>query len=278
VADIPGDWSASPEQTAQFGWLRDAGFMVEPYPVPVVAEDAPLQYLLEFDSANPQFNKLRLYFFGADGAYLGEMPYERRERGPFSPSAVARGWADPRRDAVTLAVVTPDWDALKIRRKGFKLQFNLIVQDRRTGDRDVTEFQNCWRNCGTIVEGMAGFAGPDSTVFGRTNLFARVRTAGGYRTGLLTTNGSGNRNYRREAALEVTAYNTQGEAKTAALTIPPFGWRLDWIDDLIPGLADHLGATGNGAMIAASKNADLNCHIVTTSPRGAVSLQHMWGY
>jgi hypothetical protein len=278
VADMGGDWSPSSEEQAHFAWLRGAGFMVEPYPVPVVAEDAPLQYLIEFDSANPQFNKLRLHFFGADGAFLGEMPYVRQERGPFSPSAIARTWADSRRDAVTLAIVTPDWDALKIRRKGFKLQINLIVQDRRTGDRDVTEFQNCWRNCGTIVEGMMGFAGPDSTVYGRTNLFARVRTSDGYRTGLLTTNGSGNRNYRREAELDVTVYNAQGESKTAALTIPPFGWRLDWIDGLIPGLADHLGASGNGAMIAGSKNADLNCHIVTTSPRGAVSLQHMWGY
>jgi hypothetical protein len=56
------------------------------------------------------------------------------------------------------------------------------------------------------------------------------------------------------------------------------GWRLDWIDALIPDVGAHLGSTCSGALLVTSKNADLNCQIVTVSDKGAVSLQHMWGY
>jgi hypothetical protein len=43
-------------------------------------------------------------------------------------------------------------------------------------------------------------------------------------------------------------------------------------------LAANLGESGNGAMLVRSADADLNCQVVTTTPKGAVSLQHLWGY
>src|SRR5262249_27024090 len=147
-----------------------------------------------------------------------------------------------------------------------------------TGDRDITEFQTCWRNCGVIVPGFATFAGPKGPALGRTNLFARVRSGGGYRTGLLSVNGSGSLDYRRQAEIELTVYNDAGMPMTRPVALPPFAWRLHWIDALIPGLEAHLGESGVGALLVGSANADVNCQIVTTSSQGAVSLQHMWGY
>ncbi|MDQ7248803.1 hypothetical protein [Dongia sedimenti] len=272
------DWSTTPEELAELARLREAGFMVEPSPVPVAGETDELQYGIDFDSANPRFNRFRLFLFSGSGAFLGERAFEKTERGPFFPGAIVRGWNDPALADTRLAIVTPDWQAIKTRRKGFKIQSDFIIQNRRTGDRDITEFQTCWRNCGVIVPGMAHFGGPAAAAYGRTNLFARARTGGGYRTALLSINASGSVGYKRNASAEITVFNAEGRARSAGFAMPPFGWRLDWIDDLIPDLAAHLGKPGNGALLVGSKNADLNAQIVTVSDKGAVSLQHMWGY
>jgi hypothetical protein len=272
------DWRAAAEELAELARLREAGFMVEPYPVPISLETDDLEYGIDFDSANPRFDQFRLFLFSSSGGYLGERAFEKKERGPFFPGAILRDWKDPAFADARLAVITPDWQAIKIRRKGFKVQSDFIIQNRRTNDRDITEFQTCWRNCGVIVPDMASFAGPGAAVFGRTNLFARVRAGQGYRTALLSINASGSIDYKRTSSAEITVYNAQGRAESAGFTMPPFGWRLDWIDDLIPDLGVHLGAAGNGALLIGSKNADLNCQIVTVSDKGAVSMQHMWGY
>jgi hypothetical protein len=269
------DWSAGAEELGELARLREAGFMVEPFPVPLAEVGDPLRYAIEFDGSNPGLHHFRIFAFAADGRFLGEIAYEHPGLGLFAPAEILNKNGV---QGAKLAIVTPDWQAIKTRRAGFKLLSQLIVENRRTGDRDVTEFQNCWRNCGIIVPGMASFAGPGAAVFGRTNLFARARHGGGYRTALLVVNGSGSLDYKRTATAEVTVCNTEGHPRSAGLTLPPFGWRLAWIDELVPDLADHLGAAGNGALLIGSKNADLNCQIVTVSDAGAVSLQHMWGY
>jgi hypothetical protein len=271
------DWSAGADELAELARLRDAGFMVEPYPVPLAAADDPLEYAVDFDASNPGLHHFRIFAFSGDGKLLGEFPYEH-SGGLLSPAKLLPRLGGDKTLAAKLAIVTPDWQAIKTRRAGFKLLTQFVVENRRTGDRDVTEFQNCWRNCGVIVPGMATFAGPGAVVFGRTNLFARARAGGGYRTALLSVNGSGSLDYKRSAAVEVTVYNAHGRAEIAGFAMPPFGWRLDWIDALIPDVGAHLGSTGNGALLVTSKNADLNCQIVTVSDKGAVSLQHMWGY
>lgn len=272
------DWSAGPEELAELARLREAGFMVGPYPVPVVPDADELQYGIDFDSSNPRFDRFRFFMFSSAGVFLGERAFQKQERGPFFPSAILRGWNDPDLADTHLAIVTPDWQAIKFRRKDLKVQTDFVLQNRRTGDRDVTEFQNCWRNTGVIVPGMATFAGPGAVVLGRTNLFGRARNAGDYRTALLVANGSGSIHYSREAAVDVTVANNAGVTKTASFTLPPFGWRLAWLDGLIPDLERHLGATGVGALLVGSRAADLNCQMVTVSSRGAVSLQHLWGY
>lgn len=272
------DWSVTLEESADLAQLRAAGFMVEPFPVPVVTESEELQYGIDCDSSNPHFDRFRFFLFSGTGAFLGERPFEKEEKGPFFPSAILRGWNDPALAETHLAIVTPDWQAIKIRRKGFKLQPDFVIENSRTGDRDITEFQNCWRNTGAIVPGMASFAGPGAAVFGRTNLFGRARQIGGFRTALLVANGSGNISYRREAAVEIAVVNNAGVARTADFTLPPFGWKLAWLDELVPDLGRHLGDTGIGALLVGSKVADLNCQMVTVSSRGAVSLQHLWGY
>jgi hypothetical protein len=51
-----------------------------------------------------------------------------------------------------------------------------------------------------------------------------------------------------------------------------------WLDDVLPDLARHLGASGIGTLQVKSADADLNAHVIGVSPQGAVGLQHLWGY
>jgi hypothetical protein len=60
--------------------------------------------------------------------------------------------------------------------------------------------------------------------------------------------------------------------------LPAFGARVVWLDDELPGLAQHLGASGIATLQVKSADADLNAHVIGVSPQGAVGLQHLWGY
>ena len=113
---------------------------------------------------------------------------------------------------------------------------------------------------------------------GRTNVFGRVRCDRGLRTGILTVHGSGRLAYRGQARTEFIALNNAGKRLSGSITLPAFTARFVWLDEIIPDLAAHLGESGNGALLVQSADADLNCQVVTTSPAGAVSLQHLWGY
>ena len=165
-----------------------------------------------------------------------------------------------------------------MRFKGFKPMPNLMVRHRRSHDQDFTEFQSCWRNLGSIVPGFPHWLTDQLAVIGRTNVFGRARCDKGLRTGVIVVNGSGRLNYRGVARTDLVVINNDGQRVVAQVTIPAFTWRMVWLDDMFPDLAAHLGHSGNGALLVQSGDADLNSQIVTTTPAGAVSLQHLWGY
>jgi hypothetical protein len=109
-------------------------------------------------------------------------------------------------------------------------------------------------------------------------VFGRARCDKGLRTGVVVTHGSGRLTYRGSARTDLVVINNDGKRLTATIDVPAFTWQFIWLDEMLPGLAAHLGASANGALLVQSADADLNCQIVTTSPAGAVSLQHLWGY
>jgi hypothetical protein len=220
------DWSAGAEEIAELERLRQNGFTVEPSPVPIVSGSDPLRYGIDFDSSNRHFDRFRFYLLSGLGTFLGERAFEKQQRGPFFSAEILAGWADPALTDARLAIVTPDWQEIKVRRTRIKIQTDFVIDIRLSGDRDITEFQSCWRNCGVMVPAMATFAGPGSVVFDRTNLFGRVRSGRGYKTALLVVNGSGYVRYARQAPVEVSVLNNQGAPKTASFQLPPLGWRL----------------------------------------------------
>ena len=263
---------ADPEEQARYERLERDGFVLEAHPVPLTDESSDLVYGFEADAANPRQRLYRIDFFDADGAHMGRVDYEKQTPGPLFPQELA-----PDKGA-KLALVSNDWRKAGLRFKGLKPMANLIAYHRRTGDQDFTEFQSCWRNLGTAVPGFPHWLTDDLAVIGRTNVFGRARCDAGLRTGVMIVNASGRLAYRTTAETTLTVFNNRGVPASGAVSVPAFSWRMVWLDELIPNLEEHLGAAANGALLIRSGDADLNCQLVTLTPQGAVSLQHLWGY
>ncbi|WP_374368354.1 hypothetical protein [Dongia sp.] len=255
--------------------LRVAGYLTDPHCIPVLGPQNPLCFGFDCDSANPNYRDFIIHSFDRQGRLLREDRYQKARKGAIFTDDLP--WIAGNGE-IGLVVVTPDFERIGYRRKGFKTQFDLVVKHRQSEDWDVTEAQNSWRNIGLFVPGVAHFAGPMGSVIGRTNLFARARVGTGYRTAVLACHGSGRLDYKANGALTLSVLNRKGERRAGTVVVPSFAGSLIWLDDLIPDLAGFLGAENVGPLLATAPNADINCQIVTVSDAGAVSLQHMWGY
>ena len=272
------NYGISDQERARFEELRKQGFALEPHPVPVTHGKGLLRWGFDCDTSNPPFWNFLLYWFDGSGKLIGAMPYHKAEMGTVFADDLVKQFDHPRAKEAALLCFTPDWTKDHIQRKGFRLLADLVVEHVETGDRDVTEFQSAWRNLGTIIPDFPHWLTPAMGAIGRTNLFARARTGGGYRSAVLAINASGRLDYDTPADAEVVVYNLAGEERRGKLHIKPFSWSLEWLDTLIPGLEAHLGPGGIGALMLVSPDADLCAQVVSTNANKAVALQHLWGY
>jgi hypothetical protein len=272
------DFQAEATELDRYRQLEANGLILQPHPVPVTGAESELAFAYDSDSANPAQPHLRIDFFDASGAHLGHFKLTKEKPGPLFADDMVRLWNDPKGAAATLALVSFDWAKGGLRYQGFKPQVNLMVRNRRTLDQDFTEFQSCWRNLGAAVPGFPHWLTEQLGVVGRTNVFGRVRCDKDLRTSVLVVNGSGRLNYRRAARIDIIVINNAGARIQERATVPAFTWRMLDLDQMFPSLARHLGESGNGALLLQSGDADVNAQIVTTSPQGAVALQHLWGY
>ncbi len=272
-----GDFAAAPDDMARYEKIERDGFVLEPHAVPILPDGHALAFGFEADGANPALKDYRVDFFDGRGHHLGLTRFRKQRPGVLFPSDLLALWGDANAAEARLLMISNDWLKAKLRFKGFKPMANLVVTDRKTGDRDITEFQSSWRNLGTTVPGFPHWLTDDLAVIGRTNVFGRARCDRGLRTGVMVVNASGRLGYKRPADVAISVLDNKGRPLTTEFKVPAFTWKLVWLDEVMP-LAAHLGESGNGAMLVKSADADLNCQVVTTTPKGAVSLQHLWGY
>ncbi|WP_368413415.1 hypothetical protein [Dongia sp.] len=272
------DLAADAEDLARYRKVEEAGFILDPHAVPITPAGSELTFAYESDAANPDQPHLRLDFFDAEGGHLGTHRFTKTQKGPLFTDDMLRLWGDPAGAKACLAMVSHDWLKAGLRYKGFKPMSNLLVRNRHTLDQDFTEFQSSWRNLGGAVPGFPHWLTDQLAIVGRTNVFGRARCDNGLRTGIVLLHGSGRLNYRGTARVDLIVINNEGARMQVRVNVPAFTWRMAWLDELMPNLATHLGASGNGALLVQSGDADLNADIVTTSPKGAVALQHLWGY
>lgn len=264
-----------PAEREQIKRLRDVGYVLDPYLLPVTRADEILSFGFNCASASPPVSDYILHTFDVDGQLLGQHLYKKLDSEAIFTEDLPHVSDNPR---VALVSITPDFERIGIRRKELKLQFDLVVRHRSTGDWDMTEGQTSWRNVGIAVPGTAHFAGPMGAVIGRTNLTARARSGRGFNTAVVAVHGSGRINYKQKAKLKIAVYALDGSSREAEVSVPSFTARLIWLNELWPDLASFLGPNGIGPLLVTSQDADINCNIVTTSTDGAISLQHMWGY
>lgn len=258
--------------------MEERDFLFWPHALPITDPLSDIEFGFSFESANPQVFDFRVVAFDEEGTVLGRSDLTLAERGYHYADDVvtALGSVLSRRPA--MIVVSPDWKRMNVDPQHINAAGNLVARNRHTGDRDVTEFQSCWRNLNATVDGFPHWLHPSKGVIGRTSVVGHVRNRNGLRTAVLVANGSGHLAHTTTATVRVRVHESWGTARAGEVTLPAFTWRLIWLDELIGGLEEHLGPAGYGACLVSSTDADVNCQILTCSSAGAVSLQHLWGY
>lgn len=276
--DNRSDTAFHPEELAVVEAARAAGFMIKPVCLPITRGADRLVFGFNFDASNPPFQNYLVRFYGRSGRFLGETTFEKTAVGPAFIDDITAKWQDTARDLAVTALVAPDHIREGLAPQRLVTTADMVVRHVETGDQDLTEFQDSWRNLGAIVPTLPHWLHPSIGVMGRTNVIGRVRCRDGYRTGVFVANASGNLAYDMSAEVEIGVINHAGRRISHFQALPAFGSSIVWLDDAVPGLLAHVGATGIAALQVKSADADLTAHVIGLSPQGAVGLQHLWGY
>lgn len=276
--DNRSDVAFRPEERQLIEKTIKAGFMIQPCCLPILRGARQLTFGFNFDASNPPFDDYLLRFYDRGGKFLGDLSYHKDFIGPAFIEDILEQAPEAARKSASMALVAPDYLKIDLAPQRLITTADLVVRHLETGDQDATEFQSSWRNLGTIIPTMSHWLHPSIGVIGRSNVIGRVRCRGGYQTGVMIANASGNLNYAMAARCEISALNNEGYRLSHQVTLPPFGAEVVWLDDVLPGLQAHLGESGIGALQVTSADADVTAQVLGLSPQGAVGLQHLWGY
>ena len=260
--------------------LRDHDIVTWPYCVPVLPVESGLEVGLSLDSSWPVLREFMLRFYNRDGRMLLGQPWTKSRPGlVYADELVGTQTAVPTSE-IGMILVSPDWARMNLdqQKNGISPIVDLAVRYRGSGDYDITEFQNSWRNLGVMVDQMPHWIHPSNHLVGGTNLYGRAIARDGWRVGALLVNGSGNLHHDVEIEYVVKLFDAAGRLCEAKRSIRPFTYQLVWLDELFPDFRRHLGEAGYGAIVIRARDGDLNGQLVTVNNHQSVSLQHMWGY
>jgi hypothetical protein len=278
VAQVEHRPPLAPERRDFLEAMEERGFLFWPHGLPLLDESADIEFGFSFEAANPQLSDFILVFFDAHGKLLGRRAVTLPKAGNHYADELLAGFAAPDGGRPALVLVSPDWKRMSIDPQRINACGNLVVRNKHTGDRDVTEFQSCWRNLNATIDGFPHWLHPSKGVVGRTNIVGQVRSSRGLRTAVLAVNGAGNLSHSTSAIVRARLHAPNGASRTAEAELTAFTGRVLWADELFEGLDEFLGESGYGTILVTSADADVNCQILTCSTAGSVSLQHMWGY
>jgi hypothetical protein len=278
VAQVEHRPPLAPEKKQFLEAMEQQGFLFWPHGLPLLDERSEIEFGFSFEAANPQISDFVTVLFDADGKLLDRREVTLSRRGYHYQDEVLAGFEVSADRHPKLALISPDWKKMNVDPQRINASGNLVARNKRTGDRDITEFQSCWRNLNATIDGFPHWLHPSKGVVGRTNILGRVRSARGLRTGILAVNGAGNLNHSARATVKVKLHAPSGSARTGEVALAAFTGKVVWLDDLFDGMDAFLGEGGFGTILVTCADADVNCQILTCSTAGSVSLQHMWGY
>jgi hypothetical protein len=278
VAQVETRPSLAPDRREFLESMERLGFLFWPHGLPILEETSDIEFGFSFEAANPQVRDFILVFFDGAGKLLGRRAVALSKSGYHYPEELLASFTPSEGRRPELVLISPDWKSMNIDPQRINACGNLVVRNKGTGDRDVTEFQSCWRNLNATIDGFPHWLHPSKGVVGRTNVVGQLRSARGLRTGIVVVNGSGNLSHSTPATVKVRLHAPDGAARTAQAELAAFTGRVLWADELFEDLESLLGDSGFGTILVTSAEADVNCQILTCSTTGGVSLQHMWGY
>jgi hypothetical protein len=251
-----------------------------PYALPILDQGSDLEMGFNFDSSWPQLNQFAIRYFDRGGMLRHTQSWTKSRPGIVYADELVALQASLGREEIGIIMLSPDWQGLNLDQQanGISVLGDFVLRHRRTGDYDITEYQNCWRNLGVIIDQMPHWIHFSNHVLGGTNLYGRAVARDGWRAGVLLVNGSGNLHYRTEVDYVIKLFDRSGRLHEVERSIRPFTHQLVWLDEAFPDLTELLGSDDYGAIVIRSRTGDLNGQMVTVKDASAVSLQHMWGY
>ncbi|MGE0483644.1 MAG: hypothetical protein AB7Q81_05865 [Gammaproteobacteria bacterium] len=251
-----------------------------PYAVPVLKAESALELGLSFDSSWPALRQFLVRAYDADGHLLEVATYRQENPGVMYADALVDACAAKHRSTAAMLLIAPDWAGMNLdpQTNAVRPLVDFVLRHRHSGDFDVTEFQNSWRNLDLLVEDMPHWISPGHQVLGGTNLYGRAVLRQGWRTGVLLVNASGNLRHDRTIDYRAKLFNREGAVIESSHALAAFTWELHWLDELFPNCPEHFGNDSYGAMTIRSRSGDLLAQLVTVTSSQAVALQHMWGY
>ena len=156
-------------------------------------------------------------------------------------------------------------------------QAKLDLRNKKTFDKDLTEYQSCWRNNQVIIKEYPHWLFPTKMLLGGSKLYCGF-------SGLFASthiylsllNGSGNINYKNNSIVTVSLINELEKVISFKIKLIPFVCKTFNINEYKHDWKKHF-KKGFGNIIVTSNDADINGNFITTNKTN-VTLQHMWGY
>ena len=150
--------------------MEQQGFLFWPHGLPLLDERSEIEFGFSFEAANPQISDFVTVLFDADGKLLDRRELTLSRRGYHYQDEVLAGFEVTADRPPKLALISPDWKKMNVDPQRINASGNLVARNKRTGDRDITEFQSCWRNLNATIDGFPHWLHPSKGVVGRTNI------------------------------------------------------------------------------------------------------------
>lgn len=260
-----------------FNSIKNQGLMVTPFCLPFFIENVDLEFGFEFDSNSPPINSFLYKTFSKDGLFIKQGNFEKKNAGPLYTSDLIKKLKLKNIKNLGAIFISPDWIKMNLNAIGKGPVGQLILKNKKTNDKDVTEFQSCWRNNEIIINDFPHWLFQSKMLAGGSKLycgFSGLNKNSSVYVSLL--NGSGNINYSKKAEVNICLINHDGTILEKKVVINPFVCKLYNLDKIFPKFRKDFNCSF-GTILVKSKNSDLNGNLITTS-NGSVTLQHMWGY
>jgi hypothetical protein len=266
----------SADRRATLDSLESRDLLLLPHALPVL--DGPIELGFSFASATPKIDQYVVRAYDSAGQRIGQTRLRDPFEGPLFTDQLVTQLDLDRVRRPSLLIIAPDWRALDADPAKFNMAGELVARDRKTGDFDVTEFQSCWRNLSALVDDFPHWIAPPNALLSRTRLVGRAVHSAAMRTGLVMVHASGDGTLAGDARAEVHLLDPRGRDHVYELVLSPFTSRVVWLDEAFPELPKLL-PEGYGTVMILSPDRDLNTQLLTHDrAKGAVSIQHLWGY